>query len=749
MPENPRFLLGYGERLTAAVAPPPRGGGGDLAYTLDEAVRRLAPMAAATSTDLNNLPSDACPNDEAVAVVTLHPQSLAKSYYPQRLFDQFSLRQVGSRPVNVRPEKWTRQGEPEPCPSNDLFIAGPRQSFTQWAQVLDAAQPAITDQIRRIESIRAPQVAERLRGLPSGISIDESGDSVLIEVVLHASADPSADYIVFAFEEYADSLGASPSLDRRLYAGGLCFIPVEAPAGAIPLLAQFSFLRVARPMPGFRKIMPVERAIPDPTAAPCPLPANPSVNPDLRVAVFDGGLEEGSALSPWANSYEAEDVGSGSPVTYNHGHAVTSALLFGPLIPGESAPQPYAMVDHYRVIDEKSNEDPYELYDVLRRIDSILSQRRYEFFNLSLGPSLSIEDDEVHSWTALLDEHLSDGHAMASIAVGNNGTDNRALGLARIQVPADCVNALAVGAADSSRADWRRARYSALGPGRAPGRVKPDLLYFGGDQREPFFVYDPDNAPRVATTCGTSFAAPAALRLALGVRAHFGERISPLGLKALLIHSAEANKQAKEEVGWGRLPEDLNELVLCPDGTVRVIYQGELTPSQYLRALIPVPDETLQGMVDIAATFCYACPTDPADPGSYTRSGLDVTFRPNATKFKEGSIEPVPKPFFRRSEFDNEQTLRRDAHKWETTLHANKRLRGASLNRPVFDIHYNARSSGGPARHAEKIRYALVVTIASTKTADLYDRVLVKYAGQLEVLRPLVEIPVQVDKLPG
>jgi hypothetical protein len=179
---------------------------------------------------------------------------------------------------------------------------------------------------------------------------------------------------------------------------------------------------------------------------------------------------------------------------------------------------------------------------------------------------------------------------------------------------------------------------------------------------------------------------------------------------------------------------------------VRVLYQGELSPSQYLRALIPIPiGEYLAGLVTIEATFCYATPIDPQDPGSYTRSGLEITFRPHAGSFsREDATVPRPRPFFRKSEFDVEQALRTDAQKWETTLHASQRFRGTSLLNPVFDVHYNARASGGAAREAKRIRYALVVTVRSPRTPDLYDTILRAYAGQLEALLPIIDIPVRV-----
>jgi hypothetical protein len=245
---------------------------------------------------------------------------------------------------------------------------------------------------------------------------------------------------------------------------------------------------------------------------------------------------------------------------------------------------------------------------------------------------------------------------------------------------------------------------------------------------------------------GTSFASPATLRIAAGMRAHFGSRISPLALKVLLVHSADPGTEGRNEVGWGRVSPDLDRIALCDDGMVRILYQGELSPSQYLRALIPLqPDEYLSGYVTVDATFCYATPIDPQDPGSYTRSGLEITFRPHVGKFaNDDATVPQSRPFFRRSDFDNERILRNDAQKWETMLHATKRLRGTSLLQPVFDIHYNARSSGGTARDAKKMKYALVVTVRSPQTPSLYDNVLQAYAGQLEALMPIIEMPIRV-----
>ncbi|WP_323743720.1 S8 family peptidase [Clavibacter phaseoli] len=709
------------------------------AYDFEEAIQRLAPDVIETTTALEALPPDACPDNEAVAVVTLHPQSLAKSYHPKRLLEQYNLRQIGSRPVEVLPQKWTRQGEPEISHSTEIYVAGDRNSFQRWAEDFSTAPLRIHEAIQRVETVRAPSSAERLRKLDAAERVEEA---LLVEILLHAAATDR--YIVEGFTEYANTLGIDAKVKRRLFAGGLCFIPAQATSEQLEKLALFSFLRIARPLSRLRGVAAVERSSPMPGLPLAPLPAAEVVDDDIRVAVFDGGLPLSSPLMPWVNRIELPEIGSAVTQLEQHGHDVSSAVLFGSLTPGDTAPSPFTRIDHYRVLDDQAHQDPFDLYDVLQRIDSVLSEKKYDFANLSIGPYMTVEDDDVHPWTAVLDTHLSTGQTLVSIAAGNNGesldeTDRR------IQVPSDCVNGLAVGAADSARDDWRRAAYSALGPGRAPGFVKPDALEFGGSPTEPFMVTDLQAPSGVAATMGTSFAAPSALRRGIALRAHFGERLTPLGIKALLIHTAGDRGHSRAEVGWGRIPPDLQQIMTCSDGQVRIIYQGTLTPAQYLRAQIPLPADQLQGNVKVKATFTFATETDPEDPGNYSRAGLDITFRPHDQVFAtEEAIDPKSGSFFRRSAFDTEGALRRDAQLWETTLNNSRSMRGSSLRNPVFDVHYNARANGGNAQSARAVPYALVVSVESRRTVDLYDRVLRAFAGRLEALQPIIDLPVRV-----
>ncbi|HFM3630020.1 TPA: S8 family serine peptidase [Escherichia coli] len=317
---------------------------------------------------------------------------------------------------------------------------------------------------------------------------------------------------------------------------------------------------------------------------------------------------------------------------------------------------------------------------------------------------------------------------------------------ARIQVPADCVNALAVGACDTvNDTEWKRAPYSAIGPGRSPGVMKPDLVAFGGDTDEYFHVLGKGKKPVIIPQLGTSFASPYALRAAVGVRAILGNDLSLLAIKALLIHASKQLDHPCTEVGWGKLPEDLNDIIVSPDGVARIVYQGELKPGKYLRAPLPIPEGGLKGRINLAATFCYATTTDPQDPASYTKAGLEVTFRPNDSKIKDGKQNAETKGFFELAKYSTESERRSDMGKWETVLHNSKNMLGSTLKNPVFDIHYNAREAGASiASHkAEKIKYALIITIKASKHQDLYNEILRTYNQVLVPIQPQTSIPIR------
>lgn len=732
------FLIGRGELLTHDVQSPGGGGAKAEAYTLAEAQQALGPQFDVTASDLDRLPDLACPHDFSVARLTLNPGYIAKSYFPISMLRAVGLKSVGSRSTVLAPRKWTRQGKPEESVTTELFIAGKRSAFRNLSHWMAGLVPNTAEalDLAHIELFTTFPPEERIRN-----DIEEG--MCFYEVGVHLLPDEHPAFIQNAFIKFADSLGVKTHTDFRFRAGNLWFVPVEGARGAMEALSSFSFVRVIRQVPKLRGIRPAVRG--KAISVSCDLPTEQPLSSEPKVAILDGGLPKKHPIAPWLGSYrELDPSAAGDPEFCEHGLAVTSAFLFGPIQPNGTADRPYAYADHLRVLDAGSQaDDPLELYRTLGFVEEVLLSRQYEFINLSLGPDLPVEDTDVHAWTSVIDELLSDGETFMSIAIGNNGDLDHQSGNARVQVPSDCVNAVAVGSASDTIESWERAEYSAIGPGRSPGIVKPDLMAFGGDAGKYFHVLAPHEKPALEPQLGTSFSSPYLLRNAVGIRAVLGSDLSPLAIKALLVHGADPKNLDVRHVGWGKVPEDLMNVITCPSGVARIVYQGELKPSKYLRAQLPLPDGGLTGMIRLKATFCYSCPVDPQDASAYTRAGLDIVFRPKESKKKAGKSNADTRSFFSAKKYVTEQEQRSDTGKWETVLHGDTRMRGSSLENPVFDIHYNAREFGGKPSQSERIRYALVITVEAPKHADLYNDILRAYANILMPIQPQVSLPIR------
>jgi hypothetical protein len=179
-------------------------------------------------------------------------------------------------------------------------------------------------------------------------------------------------------------------------------------------------------------------------------------------------------------------------------------------------------------------------------------------------------------------------------------------------------------------------------------------------------------------------------------------------------------------------------LVSGAESTTHVIYQGALSPRKYLRALIPLPPGPLVGPIIISATICFACTTDPNHPIHYTRSGLEIVFRPDKDTIPTGRQTPVSWPFFGKNVGGPELVLREDAHKWETARHNSLVIKGKRLQMlraPAFDIHCHPRESGHEAAASlADIPYGMVVSVQAPGMPNAYDQILANYPK----LRPLV-----------
>lgn len=726
------FLIGNGESLVTKVNANSGSGEKSHPYSYEERVEDLEPILGKVIRQIDELPAGACPNDEAVIAVTLHPSYLAKSYHPNGLLKELGLRQVGSRQTSVNPLKTVRK---KPIHvATELFIAGPRQQLHDLRPLEGTMRSEIfQDDFRKIETVRALG-DERLKGEHL------KGERIPLEVVLHVGGDGSdGERILSGFEEWCEQIGVEILDDRSV--GGLTFVNARADEDELEALAEFAFLRLARRMPKLAFRPMALRAAPTSEEFEIDIEGMVPLSDRARVAVLDGGLPEDH---PFGNlAVRREPIGIGSPAAFGlaHGMQTTSAALFGPLEEGEDPPAPFSPVDHWRVIDDEG--DDFDLTMTLDRIANILETEDYDAVNLSLGPDLPVDDDHVHIWTATMDAIAARNRTLIISAAGNNGADDPISGLNRVQPSADGVNVLAVGAQDRLGNGWVRAPYSAVGPGRSPGLIKPDCVAVGGTDFDPYFAISGHGL--ASGTSGTSFSAPTVLRLSGGLKSTFSQ-LSPTAVRALLVHTSDPGKHDKSEVGWGSVCHDLSDLIASADDAATVVYQGELGVQSMRRYSIPCPTAGFSSDVILTATFVVASMTEPEDSVTYTTAGAEIFFRPITTGHPgltpkgKPKLHPTSSFFSSGKMFQTEQELRTDALQWESVKRHSHRFKPGKLDQPIFDIQHHARSHGGAGRRDAAVPYALIVTIQEPDNLVLYDDILRAHSS-LRAMVPGIIVP--------
>jgi len=724
------IILGYGETLTSQYELNRGSGEKKYPYLIGEQRSWLGAQLDLLHKIQGAIPASAKPRGESVAKFILHPTFLAKTHHPNQLLAANGLRCVGSRSAYVIPRHVNKAGmsKTEPTYTALLYVAGVDESFSRLSEMLRSPKTATTHQkaLCRFETMQQFAVEDKDFVTATDLPLTE------LEVVLHASAKD--DDILQAFVNYATALGGEARRVRALSISGLTFIPVMIQPLQAENLAVFQFVRAVRVMPSLRI---GGRAMRSSSISVPALPSEPALDQSLRVGVFDGGIGH-TDLATWVTETVMPGAEATSAAFLNHGNGVTSAVLFGPLDENAGTfARPYANIEHFRCISPalqiQNGVPDVDLYAVLKHIDTVLSSKQLDFVNFSIGPYMPMDDDEVHPWTALIDKYLATGQTFATIAVGNDG--DKPWPESRVQPPSDMVNAIAVGACDTTDQTWGRATYSSHGPGRSPGMVKPDGVAFGGSDAKPFVVYNALTG-QYAHTSGTSFSSPALLRTAIGVKASLNSPLNMLAVRALMAqHATRPDTMLMSHVGHGRFPQNVDEVLMCDDNEVRVIYQGTLTAGQNLRAFIPFPTLPLNGWVTLRATLCFASQTDPEHAVNYTRAGLTIYLRPKKTGKK--TI-----PFFSASKmYTSELEARTDEQKWETTLKQYHRFRADTLDDPLFDITYGAREEGQSVVNSSlpPLPYAMVITLIAEDTPGLYNNIRQRY----QTLQP-VEIRQEV-----
>lgn len=778
-----RPLLVNGEALKVAVTAPNSGGGAKYEpRTAEDAATLLLPQLTSALADAHDLPQQLRAEDRIYVEAKLVANYLAPSYFPTLL-----LAAIGATPVGSRADVglYETASKSEQVQTRRLIFTLPETGLASFETLVRTGGQGRTQaqafaEIRKLDEIALPDPSRVLR-TPER---ENSGEGARTwEAVLHPSTTLSGEAValdeatLMRWFELIETQNGYVHRDYVRRVGGLTFMPVTMPSDEdAAALAAFNPLRTLRPMPAIR---PRPRfGLRSGNRLSAPATSRP-VDTSVKVAVFDGGVDtaNGAArLFPIATP----DLTTEPAIQefLDHGTGVTGAVLYGLIAPGQQAPQPPLPVESFRVMPPPTDIEDLEGYWVLDQIKTAVEQGGHKLVNLSLGPEVAVEDDlEPNRWTSELDQLAWENDVLFVIAAGNDGEQDRATGMHRVQVPADMANGIAVGACDapSPTKPWARAPYSSMGPGRHGARVQPLGVQFGGVDDRLFDVLRADGSFLEAS--GTSFAAPVTTHALAELTTRL-PRVNSSVLRAFVTHFAEPHRSSnklRHEVGYGRHALSFADALQCDPDEAHVLIVDEIERGELLGYQVPVP-AGLAAKLDLRLTLAYATPVDPTEPTEYTNAALEMLLRPHHQMYSFGppaglkakrptldvrtdeardliiegwkqSQEPAARTLG-APKGSNEAQLR-DSGKWETVRFHKVGFKPGEVELPRLEVGYVARRTGAIDNAPSKVPFALLISIRDKDAGGLlYDAVRSQHKALVPAQRSRARLRTRSSEVP-
>ncbi|MFZ5986806.1 MAG: S8 family peptidase [Bacillota bacterium] len=760
-------IIGKGEVYIEPVRKKQFGGPKNIPYTYDQAKERMIGF-------INNIENEITTNsnmflDEKVVCVRMEPKFEAKSYMPTSLLLSDQMEIIGGRKYDfIDNNNATVTGSDDKAKLyfmkvtdkgllelKNVISKGTKDNLENWR-----------NQIGSIHSLDLLSPDEKVMG------IDDDWVEGIVELIIH----PMDKYTNQAIQNITDILEIPvEEMAIRTYERGITFISVKCSKNTIDKIKFYNPLRAIHPLGQIQ--LPSFRGINNNNDAPQP-PTERNKS-SVLVGVFDGGVnEEIPLLKNYINSYNL--VNSKPHDDYiSHGTAVCGAVLYGPLNHKNNTDTlntPKVSVESFRVLPIDSTDDfesAIELYQAIDCIENVVKERPdIKIFNLSFGPRGAIIDDSISRFTYVMDKltyEASDGiNPIFCVAVGNDGNFESPFN--RIQAPSDMVNGLGIGSYTyGSDGKKTRATYSCVGTGREGCKVKPDLLEFGGSREHPVILVSKEHGKTIPNT-GTSFSSPIVAGK-IGHMLALSENLKPHMARNLLIHSVDSEEDNYDiETGYGFCPSDVEDILMCNDKKVTVLYEGEIMSAQSIKLPIFIPSlSDSKGNVTITWTITTVVNPNMNDTDSYTNNCIEDTFYPNDLVFNFSKNGSKPKKLnlgtpedallaksyieqgYKRSDlpaskpgkvFLDEEELRSKYLKWDTVVKKRQSMRVKSLLNPFIVLHGMGRNG----YETSKIKYFVAITVEIPKySGNLYDSILQNYKNLVPVeIRNINKIMVPV-----
>lgn len=718
-------ILMKGERLIVPILKKQGFGEKELPHTYDEAKLKIQTSLSSIKDVVKSRKDKFLPN-EIVICARMEEGYLAKSYRPDFLQKDNNMNLVGAR--KIKSTKKDLNGKETTIENKLYFFRTSLRGIESFENILSNNLLSNTAEkgLCMLNNIELLDDNEKICGFK------EEDKDIEVEIVLHPL---KKDYDL-AIDKIKSIVGEKCEI--RIYKDGPTFILAKMNKENLPNLVKYNFLRTVHPLRNIN-LPEMSRG----TTADAPKLDSININNNIKIGVFDGGVcLDNSLISPFTKSYDISTLPEDSN-GISHGTAVCGAVLYGELngySASDTIPSPKVTVESFRVLPEVN------LYRIIDNIANVVNSRDdIKIYNISFGPSGPIWDDEINRFTYELDRLAYNKGVIFCVAVGNDGRLDEPFN--RIQAPADLVNGIGVGSYSYYNNKKYRAEYSCIGLGREGAKIKPDVLAFGGDSRNPFHAISTTDGVRSYIN-GTSFASPVVAGKLGRVFSNSSE-ISTLMARSLLIHNAKGNCFDAKEEGYGIVSENIEELITCSDKKVTIIYTGEISERKYVKLPIPLPDKIKNnnGTVRIDWTIASLTDVNGLDPDGYTSSCIEDTFYPNSNKYrftktgKKPQIVDLEKNYCKGDELiengykqsalpisDSPAYLteveRRENLQWDTIVRKSKSKRISSLDKPYIIMHCIPRESDG----INKLKFCVCVTLEYVNySGDLYNDIIEEY----------------------
>lgn len=719
-------ILAKGEKLAEEITKGRSGGDKTLPYTYEEAKDR-------TINDINEVSNEIEKNrelyleDEIILNIRMAESFIAKSYIPNLFNKKESMEFVGAR---IYDSKLVGNKEVK----SKLYFVKCSKDNLDWF-LNDLIKDNFTD--TQVKQLRSIEKIDMLKAEEKTLGFDEKKQLHQVEIVLHPIRDEKIKGIE-KLKQYIEG-----EIIVKEYENGPIFILAKVREENLINIARYNFLRTIHPM---REINLPELKSFEGMELP-KLPKVTSSRNRIKIGVFDGGANEKNPyLNPYLNNYDLASLPA-EPKSLQHGNAVCGSVLYGEINSYKSndeLKEPKCLVESFRVLPEK------DMYKIIDNIEKVVNDRDdIDIYNISFGPRGPILDDQIDRFTYSLDR-LSLQNKVFCIAVGNDGKIMEPFN--RIQAPSDAVNCIGVGAYSKYDNKIYRADYSCVGAGREGGKLKPDLLAFGGDERNLFQAISLDGNKRLMTA-GTSFASPIVTKK-IGELTQISSEMDPLMSRTMLVHSAKKTLDNAEEEGFGILEDNIENIIQCNKNKVTILYQGFIIPSRCIKLPIPLPNILNQlGNISFSWTICTLTDVSTLDSDLYTNTCIEESFYPNSNVFsftkdneksiklniveEPGQVSELLKMGYKQSKNPASDTAKRRSelqrrldYKWDTISKKNKGKKIDGVNDPFLIISALSRDDDD----IRKVRFSVAVTVEMKKyNGNMYQDILNKY----DVLTPI------------